>query len=91
MNIDDAGCMQAFSPAATIPVEQQTRLAMQRQLAFGWGTWYRDNALAATLLPEGTTLKVGICQFSTGQCLEPLAQFTPEQDRGEEESPSIGN
>ena len=46
---------------------------------------YRDNALAATLLPEGSTLTVGMCRLSTGQCLDPLAQFTPEQGRGEEE------
>lgn len=46
---------------------------------------YRDNALATTLLPEGSTLTVGMCRLSTGQCLDPLAQFTPEQGRGEEE------
>ena len=46
---------------------------------------YRDNALAATLLPEGSTVTVGMCRLSTGQCLDPLAQFTPEQGRGEEE------
>ena len=41
--------------AAVVPPAQQARLDLQRSIATGWGTWYRDNALASTLLPEGET------------------------------------
>eukprot|EP00041_Stephanoeca_diplocostata_P029430 m.868267 g.868267 ORF g.868267 m.868267 type:complete len:949 (-) comp23560_c0_seq2:326-3172(-) len=83
-----------FVPVSTtvlspqIPASQNTRLVVQRNLATGWGTWFRPNALAATLLPERATLTVGMCQLSTGVCLDPRGPFTPEQDRGQEEPKS---
>jgi hypothetical protein len=63
---------------------------MQRDAGSGWGAWYRETALATTLLPEGATVTVGLCQLSTNDCMDPTAQFTPEQDRGQEEPRSEG-
>ena len=73
------------SLAASVLPEQESRLAMQANLSTGWGTWWRPNALSATLLPEAATLTLGLCQLSTGVCMDPSALFTPEQGRGPEE------
>jgi hypothetical protein len=67
---------------------QMMRFAAQRKAASGWGAWHRPSALAATLLPEGATLTVGLCQVSVDACMDPTAVFTPEQDRGQEEPKS---
>jgi len=56
-------------PGATHP--QSRRISMQRDVATGWGTWWRPSALAATLLPEGATVTVGLCQHSTADCMNP--------------------
>ena len=69
--------------SATISEAQQTRLALQRKLARGWGTWWRPSALAATLLPEAATLSAGLC--ADGTCTDPCAAFTPENGHGPEE------
>lgn len=69
---------------------QLIRIALQRDAASGWGSWYRESALAVTLLPEGSTVTTGLCQRSTGDCMDPTAAFTPEQDRGQEEPRSDG-
>ena len=77
---------EPISPAAlsaTISQAQQTRLGLQRNLARGWGTWWRPSALAATLLPEATTLTAGLC--ADGACTDPCATFTPENGHGPEE------
>jgi hypothetical protein len=82
------GSLQPVPPGvllAAVPPEQTARLAMQANLSTGWGTWWRPSALAATLLPEGATLTLGLCQLSTGLCIDPTQKFTPEQGRGPEE------
>lgn len=67
---------------------QLARIGLQRRAATGWGTWWRPSALAATLLPEGSTVTAGLCQRSSGTCMDPAAVFTPEQGRGPEETSS---
>ena len=80
----------ASALAAAAAPEQLARLAMQAELATGWGTWWRPNALAATLLPEGATATAGLCELASGKCMDPDTAFTPEEGRGPEE-PCDGN
>lgn len=76
-----------LSPPSAMPgnAARTARDELQRAVGSGWGSWYRPSALAATLLPEGSTLTAGLCRLSTRSCLDPSALFTPEQDRGQEE------
>ena len=77
---------EPISPAAlsaSISQAQQTRLGLQRNLARGWGAWWRPSALAATLLPEAAALTAGLC--ADGACTDPCATFTPENGHGPEE------
>lgn len=68
-----------------VPTEQSTRFTNQKMMASGWGTWWRQNALAVTLLPEGATMTASLCQLSANRCLNPTSEFTPEQGQGQEE------
>ena len=66
--------------AAAVAPEQLARLAMQAELATGWGTWWRPNALAATLLPEGATATAGLCELASGKCMDPDTAFKTMTD-----------
>lgn len=85
--IDDSAVVPIDPAVFTVSTDEgrEQRAKLQSTLATGWGTWWRPSALAVTLLPEGATITAGVCQVSTGQCMQPEAVFTPEQDRGSEE------
>ena len=77
---DGAVPVPSSALSAHVPAAQLSRLALQTKIATGWGTWWRPNVLAVTLLPEAATLTLGLCQLSSGDCMDPLALFVTEQE-----------
>jgi hypothetical protein len=60
-----------------LPLAEQKRDELQKNLGQGWGPWLRHNILSLVKLPEGIVITPQLCQISTGTCFE---SATPESN-----------
>ena len=66
------GAIAAPALAPGLPPLEAARVALQRQLAAGWGLWMHSDVLSVVGLPSSAKLKVLLCRLSTMDCLQLL-------------------
>eukprot|EP01079_Euglenida_sp_SAG-EU17-18_P002855 gene2855-3450_t len=65
-----------LGPLSSLPPEEFTRRALQRNLTKGWGTWMHNSVLDQVQLPSGAVITTAICEVmgsEVGNCQDRAA------------------